>query len=263
MKKRLLITVGLIIFSVTMTACEIRGNTNNIIPFVSSSPTPKTDEALPSTEIETVVSVGEIWLVSAGEQYAPFENWIYSLDKDGLAADGERKQPKDIINELEIISVYDDVQIVIDGQATDLQYYTLYDEQYQEIYYRQEKFMKPEKPGKYILSVEVVWGNEAYDGYQYIFILEKHKQSWQKLSELSEAECLEFISSRDIEIPDVLNTPHIGELVKQMIADAEKYPQSGGLYSATYTNNLSEAVRKAVNEYYGVDGTGYLFIEEP
>ncbi len=123
---------------------------------------------------EKTVSVGEVKLVSAGEQYAPFQNWIFSLNKDGLVSDGERKQPKDIVNELDTVSVSDDVQIAIDGKTAGLQYYTLYDEQYQEVYYRQEKFMMPEKSGKYILCAEVTWGTEKeYDGYQYFFMMEK------------------------------------------------------------------------------------------
>ncbi|MHB8061782.1 MAG: hypothetical protein ACYDG2_03975 [Ruminiclostridium sp.] len=123
---------------------------------------------------EKTVSVGDIKLISAGEQYAPFQNWIFSLDKDGLASDGERKQPKDIVNELDTALVSDDVQIVIEGKTTGLQYYTLYDEQYQEVYYGQEKFVMPEESGKYILCAEVTWGTEKeYDGYQYFFIIEK------------------------------------------------------------------------------------------
>lgn len=93
--------------------------------------------------------------------------------------------------------------------------------------------------------------------------LPSYEQSEQKLSELSEAQCLEFIASRGIKIPDDYNSPIIGEVVKRMIADAEKYPQSMGMYGSTYAHNLSEAIRKAVNEYYGIAGTKYVFIEEP
>lgn len=122
---------------------------------------------------ERIVFAGDIKLVSAGEQYAPFQNWIYSL-KDGVAADGMRKQPKDVANELEPVSVSDDVQIVLEGRTTGLQYYTLYDEQYREVYYRQDEFVMPEETGKYILCAEVAWGTkDEYDGYQYFFAMEK------------------------------------------------------------------------------------------
>ncbi|MHB8061747.1 MAG: hypothetical protein ACYDG2_03800 [Ruminiclostridium sp.] len=89
--------------------------------------------------------------------------------------------------------------------------------------------------------------------------LTTYEQSGQKLSELSEDECLAFISSRGIDIPAGLDTENIRAFVKEIISQSEKNPQSPGGYSYTATMEFAEDIRKAVNEYYGVDGGSYLF----
>lgn len=88
--------------------------------------------------------------------------------------------------------------------------------------------------------------------------LTTYEQSGQKLSQLSEDECRRFIASRGIEIPDNLYTKNIGSFVKELITQSEKYPQSPSGFSYTVTMEFAEAIRKAVNEYYGVDGGSYL-----
>lgn len=118
-------------------------------------------------------SVGDVKLVSAEEQHTPFQNFIFSL-KDGLAVDSERRDPKDIVNQLEAVLISDDAHIVISGKTTGQQYYTLYDAQYKEIYARQDIFVPPDESGRYVLCVEVTWGTEKeYTGYQYFFLMEK------------------------------------------------------------------------------------------
>lgn len=74
-----------------------------------------------------------------------------------------------------------------------------------------------------------------------------------KLSEMSEEECLEFIKSKDIEIPDDLNKEGIGALVKKTIVQIEENPDKNFVVSYTVTLNFLENIRKAVNEYYGRD----------
>lgn len=87
--------------------------------------------------------------------------------------------------------------------------------------------------------------------------LTTYAQSGQKLSELSEDECLAFLASRGIEVPDDLAPEGIGAFVKEVVSRAEEYPQSPGGYSYTVTMEFTEAIRKAVNEYYAVDGGAY------
>lgn len=115
---------------------------------------------------------GTIAIFSAGETYAPLENWIFSKEENGPAADGARKQPQEVADELPAIPCGDDFQIVIDGEPQRNQSYTLYNDKFEQIYYRQSNFAAPRDEGEYILFVELVWGDEEnYTGYQYCFKL--------------------------------------------------------------------------------------------
>jgi len=120
------------------------------------------------------VSVGNVKTVSEGEEYFPLLNWIFSLNKDGLVIDGERKQPQEVANELIAIPFGDDFQIVIDGKTTGEQFYILFDEKFEEMYYHQYEFESPPEKGEYILCIEIMWGTERqYEGYQYFFKFRK------------------------------------------------------------------------------------------
>lgn len=91
----------------------------------------------------------------------------------------------------------------------------------------------------------------------------EYERTGQLLSELTEEECLAFVISKNVEIPERLGTEHVEELVKYMIIRAEQYPQMGyGMLSNIATINLGESVRKVVNEYYGIDGGKYDYAFE-
>lgn len=89
--------------------------------------------------------------------------------------------------------------------------------------------------------------------------LESYQECKIKLSELSEEECMKFIESRGIEIHESLQSAHTEELVKEMICNSEDNPWSSPSYSYSETFRLSEMIRRAVNDYYGYDGSPYNF----
>ncbi len=124
--------------------------------------------------------VGEVRLVTAGEEYAPyvtktFEYVQYKGDEKGIAADYQRKQPNDVISELTPIKIADDVQIVIrNGKTKSSPSYVLYDEQFRQVYAYRGEFIKPARLGRHILCLDMVWGTEkSYSGYRYYFLIEK------------------------------------------------------------------------------------------
>ncbi len=47
---------------------------------------------------------------------------------------------------------------------------------------------------------------------------------------------------------------------QEIIVTSEDNPQSPAGYSYTVTLNFSEKIRKAVNEYYGIDSENYLTV---
>jgi len=75
-----------------------------------------------------------------GRNTSRFKTGFSLLTKDGLVIDCERKQPQEVANELIAIPFGDDFQIVIDGKTTGEQFYTLFDEKFEEMYYHQYEF---------------------------------------------------------------------------------------------------------------------------
>ena len=70
------------------------------------------------------------------------------------------------------------------------------------------------------------------------------------LSEMSEEDCVEFIKSRGIVIPDDLNNNELWAFVKSVIASIEKNPEKNFAISYTITLEFVEDIRQAVIDYY-------------
>ncbi len=73
-----------------------------------------------------------------------------------------------------------------------------------------------------------------------------------KLSELPESDCLEFIKSRKISVPDELISDDIGKFVKDSIVRFEADPYAPAVYDSGVTVKFAEDIRTAVNQYYKV-----------
>lgn len=124
---------------------------------------------------DKITSAGSVRLVSDGKQYEPYSNFVNSYSQD-VFADGMPKQPQDVINELSAIHIASGARVAINGKTKQPPVYTLYSEQFQEVYFQQDGFALPHEPGKYILCVDVTWGKEGekeYAGYQYFFLINK------------------------------------------------------------------------------------------
>jgi hypothetical protein len=90
--------------------------------------------------------------------------------------------------------------------------------------------------------------------------LSTYEQSGQILSGLSRDDALEFVISCNIKFPVSLDENAIKDLTLDTIVAAELNPQSQCGHSYTVVVDYCEAVRKAVNEYYGIDGSPYLCV---
>ena len=78
-----------------------------------------------------------------------------------------------------------------------------------------------------------------------------------KLSELSEEECIEFVTSCAIRIPYGMDGDNFGERLKEIILQTEESPWAHSGLSATFHTYLHDVIRKAVNEYYGIRYDNY------
>lgn len=112
---------------------------------------------------------GSVIIISDGHKYVPVENWIYELSNN-TAADGLRRRPEEMSPELSEIVFADDFKIVIKGRNYSAPEYLIYSLSKNETVYRGQDFKKPTESGKYIVCIEIGWGNsERYAGYQYFF----------------------------------------------------------------------------------------------
>lgn len=114
--------------------------------------------------------VGNVKIVADDKEYIPLSNWIFSLNKDGVAADGARKKPEEITDELTAIPLENSINVLIEGKRVGQVYYTLFNDKFEEIYNNNEHFEGPTEKGEFIFMIEVIWGTEnQYEGYQYFF----------------------------------------------------------------------------------------------
>ena len=121
------------------------------------------------------VAEGTVRLVSGGQQYEPMVNFMCAYTSN-VFSDGRIKRPQDVAEELTAVPVTDHARVTVSGIMKNLPTYTLFDEQYREVYSTQEGFSLPEEPGRYILCVGVTWGfsfKEEYRVLQYFFLIDK------------------------------------------------------------------------------------------
>ena len=69
------------------------------------------------------------------------------------------------------------------------------------------------------------------------------------LSSLSEGECIEFIKARGLDIPEYIDSG----FVKRMITLVEEDPAYPFAFSYIGTLDFAEEIRRAVNEYHGIE----------
>ena len=117
------------------------------------------------------IPVGSVSLSTEDDSYELYEEWIYELT-DGLAADGARKQPREIADIAVPFTIPygTDTQIIIDGAplSSRLMIFRHADNRWEEVYSSNDAFTIPRESGDYILCLELSWGyDDHYVGYQY------------------------------------------------------------------------------------------------
>ena len=90
----------------------------------------------------------------------------------------------------------------------------------------------------------------------------------QKLSEMSEDECIEFIIENGVIIPDrIINRPGLGADVKSIIQQAERYPNMPMGFSYSVTQHFAKSIQEVVKRYYGAalrnleEDTPYILVD--
>lgn len=83
-----------------------------------------------------------------------------------------------------------------------------------------------------------------------------------KLSDMTDIECLEFIKSKGVQIPDDYNDETLwAPFVKKTIEQVEADPDCFFVYNYTVTGDFAQAIQAVVNEYYGIPNSTIFYNE--
>jgi len=77
----------------------------------------------------------------------------------------------------------------------------------------------------------------------------------QRLSEMSDEECVAFVKSYNITIPDDYEELEWADFIRKTIVSVENDPDYFFVYSYTETLRFANEIKNAVNDYYGVPTT--------
>lgn len=124
--------------------------------------------------------IGSLTVISDGVEYKPYIHFLYAAiwhEPGGtLFADGIPVYYEKIANELPLIQFGDDFRFVIEGKDANVPVYSLYDGNFECLYFLEEEFSLPAAAGEYLLGVDIKWQNAnddaqnpQYTGYRYFF----------------------------------------------------------------------------------------------
>ena len=90
-----------------------------------------------------------------------------------------------------------------------------------------------------------------------------NNESTPLLSALPEQELMEFLEEHGVDIPTSLKREDLADFAKQIVIAVEKDAEVPFFINYTVTLEFAEAIRKVVNEYYGVRTTELIPIQSP
>lgn len=123
--------------------------------------------------------IGSLTVMAGGIEYEPYIHFLYaaSLTEHGtLFADGIPIDVERIAGELPLIQYGEDFSFVLEGKDASATGYSLYDGNFECLYFLEEEFSLPAAAGEYLLGVDIKWQaanddaqNPQYTGYRYFF----------------------------------------------------------------------------------------------
>lgn len=119
---------------------------------------------------------GEVRLLAGEQTIEPLLiNWVFNKRRDGSFKDGTRLTAEEMLALLpQDCPITPEPTPQVEGALYHAPFYSLYRTDSSEPCYRSADFTPPEEPGRYLLCVELAWGDEsAYEGYQVLFAFSK------------------------------------------------------------------------------------------
>lgn len=105
---------------------------------------------------------GDIVVRSGNEEITALQNVTGEQSKNGSKACGVHFEIEEVADEFPVI--YMDKGIVLEASQDPYgaMYYTVYNEDFSELYYRSERFAYPESDGTYYVVIDTAWGDKNH-----------------------------------------------------------------------------------------------------
>ena len=144
-------------------------------------PDPFEPMEIPYEDMPVPYEVGSVTVYSGGALHTPFEHFFHGAGLFGggfMSVSGPPFSFENAMAEMTEIIVCENFEIIITGDYASHVTFSLYDENFEQIYGWEDSFTAPTGPGVFILCVDVSWRNDACDspfrgftGMRYAFLI--------------------------------------------------------------------------------------------
>ena len=105
---------------------------------------------------------GDIVVRSGNEEITALQNVTGEQRKNGSKACGGHFEIEEVADEFPVIRMDKGIVLEASQDPYGAMYYTVYNEDFSELYYRSERFAYPENDGTYYVVVDTAWGDKNH-----------------------------------------------------------------------------------------------------
>lgn len=105
---------------------------------------------------------GNIAVRSGDEEITALQNVTGEQSKNGSKACGGRFEIEKVADEFPVIRMDKGIVLEASQDPYGAMYYTVYNEDFSELYYRSERFAYPENDGTYYVVIDTAWGDKNH-----------------------------------------------------------------------------------------------------
>ena len=105
---------------------------------------------------------GDITVYSGSAEVTALQRVISEEKKKEGTTEGERFVPETDAADFPVVHMDKSIMLEATQDPITDMYYTVYDEDFAELYYRAVQFTYPEEPGVYYVVIDTMWGNRDH-----------------------------------------------------------------------------------------------------
>ena len=105
---------------------------------------------------------GDIVVRSGNEEITALQNVTGEQRKNGSKACGGHFEIEEVADEFPVIRMDKGIVLEASQDPYGAMYYTVYNEDFSELYYRSERFAYPENDGTYYVVIDTAWGDKNH-----------------------------------------------------------------------------------------------------